>query len=182
MPPEKFWKEAGSSKASGARFLKAKELPEKYTEKFQKLEDRILEVLRREFNLTAQMSNWRKIPRKQLTDFGQLEVTAEEVVTDCQDKAAFALRMPHESMDPQIKKGACIIVAPTNKISNGQVGLGILHHGGLAIGIYTRLSGVKLKFVLKPYNPVFPPQEFQEKDFPHGVWPIFGTYTQFIES
>jgi hypothetical protein len=145
------------------------------------LEREVLNILKTEFPILHELegaSSWRTVPVKRLDDFANLvEAAGQSICTDTSSPDAFGVLLDTNHLEPEIRRNSIVVVNPHGTPVNGRLCLGTPRNGGgLAVGIYNRLSGERLKFSITPINESHPAVEYGEKDFWNGPWPIASVY------
>ncbi|MEW6306162.1 MAG: S24 family peptidase [Verrucomicrobiota bacterium] len=94
------------------------------------------------------------------------EFLDEVIDTDCSDPNGFGLIVEGDSMEPRFSAGDRIVVAPNLPARNGQVVVARLAgDAGLLFKLYHATGRDGQVVRLTSYNPVYPPLEFERKQF-----------------
>lgn len=99
-------------------------------------------------------------------DFEDLCRQLEEwVETDCRDPNAYALTIEGDSMEPEVRAGDAVILAPNSPPRNGDFVVARLQSGEVLFKQYRRLGPEGATVRLESLNPAYRPREFRAEDF-----------------
>jgi SOS-response transcriptional repressor LexA len=99
-------------------------------------------------------------------DFEDLCRQLEEwVETDCRDPNAYALTIEGDSMEPEVRAGDAVILAPNSPPRNGDLVVARLQSGEVLFKKYRRLGPEGATVRLESLNPAYSPREFRAEDF-----------------
>lgn len=100
--------------------------------------------------------NYNTFPSDIIEDYYQFKI--EE-----QDPDAFLLRVGGDCMAPEIKKGDLLLIAPNEKVENGDIAAVVNDKGEKEV---TRITIRKDEIILTPDNPAYPTIVWEAKDKP----------------
>lgn len=95
----------------------------------------------------------------------------EIVETDCRDPNKYALIVEGNSMEPEVKAGERIVVAPNYEAQNGNLVVARLEKSGQVLfKLYHETAKQLVR--LTSFNPAYVPMEYQRREFRfiHPVW------------
>lgn len=98
----------------------------------------------------------------------------DQVMTDCRDPRAFALRLQGDSMAKEYLEGDVLILQPSHEIYSGCLAVVKLANDGI---IFRRIEKRPDRLILSPLNTQYRPEDLMLE---HVVWayPLYGMYRQ----
>ena len=105
----------------------------------------------------------------------------ETIETDCKDPNCFALIVEGDSMEPVLRDGDRVIVAPNSVAQSGDI---VVARRKDTHEVFVKLvhftdAGKRVKFT--SYNPAYPPLEFSRRDF-RFIYPVHSMKRVFRRS
>jgi phage repressor protein C with HTH and peptisase S24 domain len=115
----------------------------------------------------------------QATDFSDLPVDefTDTVAYDGRDKAAFALRIEGDSMEPKFSPGMIITVNPSIAPRNGQLVAAKIKEEGVLFKLFHH-SGDGKTVTLTSYNSLYPALSYPREKF-HWIYPVVAAHQRF---